>query len=280
MTGNRSPFFLLTGLILGIAAGLIFSLVISPAAYEDVSPIALSGADKDTYRGMIALAYSADGNLGRAIQRLHTLSDEDLRQALAEQAQRLMADPLTRREARALAELSVAIQQAGLDPSYVGTTAEQPTLQANTTQFATLGLSEAVQTATPVLPTETPQPTRTLRPTLTPLPTLNAPFVLSSRVETCAVDKPLIKVWVTDDKGNPLPGMRVEVFWLGGSDYFYTGLYPKVSPGYGDFEMLPGVIYSLRVGESGQVVDDLTTPECKDSNGSPYPGGWELIFSQ
>jgi hypothetical protein len=127
MNENRSPLYLLTGLILGIVAGLVFSLVISPAVYVDTAPSALSATDQDIYRSLIALAYSSDGNLERALQRLQLLQDADIRQALAEQAQRLMADPLTRREARALAELSVAIQQTGINPVVNPSAAVSPT---------------------------------------------------------------------------------------------------------------------------------------------------------
>ncbi len=39
---------------------------------------------------------------------------------------------------------------------------------------------------------------------------------------------PLIQVWVTDASGEQMPGMRVDIFWADGSDFFYTGLYPRV----------------------------------------------------
>ena len=279
MNENRSPLYLLTGLILGIVAGLVFSLVISPAVYVDTAPSALSATDQDIYRSLIALAYSSDGNLERALQRLQLLQDADIRQALAEQAQRLMADPLTRREARALAELSVAIQQTGINPVVNPSAAVSPTA-GSVTPFATLDLAAAVSTATPVPPTATLPPTMTPRPTFTRQPTLNAPYILVNREEICNVDVPLIQVWVTDASGEQMPGMRVDIFWADGSDFFYTGLYPQVGLGYADFEMTPEVSYSLRVGESGQVVEDLTAPECTDSNGSPDWGGWKLEFSQ
>ncbi|HNT55201.1 MAG TPA: hypothetical protein PKG95_10845 [Anaerolineaceae bacterium] len=284
---NHSPVYLITGLLLGLVMGLVYSLAVAPLSYKDTDPSALRAEDRDAYRSMVALAYAADANLERALSRLALLGEADLRGELAAQAQRLMAEPGYQSEARALAQLSLALQTAG--GGQIPPTPNPLATQNPATPVATLDLNAAVQTPTtpptPIpsqTPTETPTPlpTFTLRPTFTPLPTLGAPFVLQSQAEDCAAPLPLIQVEVIDADGTPVPFIRVDVTWDGGTDYFLTGLYPEQSPGYGDYEMTPGTVYTLRVGESGQLVGDLTAPSCVDGNGTTYWGGLRLIFTQ
>ena len=284
---NHSPVYLITGLLLGLVIGLVYALAIHPVSYVNTDPSALIAEDRDTYRSMIALAYAADGNLERALARLALLGEADLRGELAAQAQRLMAEPGYQSEARALAQLSVALQTAG--GGQIPPTPNPLATQNPATPVATLDNNAAVQTpTTPPTPipsntptvTPTPLPTFTPRPTFTPLPTLGAPFVLQSQSEDCDAPLPLIQVEVTDADGNPVSFVRVDVTWDGGEDYFLTGFYPDRGLGYGDFEMLPGVMYTIRVGESGQLVGDLTPPACVDANGTDYWGGLRLIFTQ
>ncbi|NMC77995.1 MAG: hypothetical protein GYA59_01430, partial [Chloroflexi bacterium] len=45
-----------------------------------------------------------------------------------------------------------------------------------------------------------------------------------------------------------------------------------------DFTLTPGVVYSLRAGEGGETVSDLSAPECTAEDGTPYLGGWSLRF--
>jgi hypothetical protein len=90
----------------------------------------------------------------------------------------------------------------------------------------------------------------------------------------------LLVVEVMDSGGNPLPGMKLSITWDGGSSSFFTGLFPRVSLGYADFTMQPGKNYSLRVGESGDVVNDIAAPECKNTDSSTYTGGWKVTFIQ
>ena len=48
------------------------------------------------------------------------------------------------------------------------------------------------------------------------------------------------------------------------TDHFYTGLKPDIDIGYADFGMTPGVNYTLQVAEGGQLITNLTAPECAD----------------
>jgi hypothetical protein len=61
--------------------------------------------------------------------------------------------------------------------------------------------------------------------------------------------------------GTPQPGVRINVAWENQEDVFYTGLNPEVGPGYADFQMETGKIYSVRVGEVSDVVKDVRPQE-------------------
>jgi len=101
--------YLLTGLVLGIAAGLVFAWLISPVVYQDTTPDSLAEGYKEIFRRTIAEVYVATGDLERATSRLNLLEDEDIVFALGAQAQRAMSDG-REKEARVLALLASAIQ--------------------------------------------------------------------------------------------------------------------------------------------------------------------------
>ena len=106
---NRGHWYLLSGLVLGIAAGLIFTWLLFPVVYEDTSPGTLAEDYKEIYRRTIAEVYLVTGDLDRAISRLNLLENDDVVFALGSQAQRALADG-REKEAQALAGLASAIQ--------------------------------------------------------------------------------------------------------------------------------------------------------------------------
>jgi hypothetical protein len=221
---ERGSLYLLTGLLVGLALGLGYSWWIRPVTYAETTPASLRADFKDQYRSMIAVAYLANGDLLRARGRLDLLQDPDMYQALAEQAQRTLAQGTSGEEARALGLLAVAVGQQpqtgsspqGLDgPEAASPSPTPPALTPDltfTALAATLlpsatggppsgetpvGISP---TATPVLagapvetPTFTPGPTDTPAPvivftpppTRTPTATQGAPFALQSRDLVC-----------------------------------------------------------------------------------------------
>ena len=76
---NRGPWYLLTGLVLGIALGLIYAWVFQPVTvYRYGLRPPLRGDFKDQYRALIAAAYLGNGDLLRARARLELLKDEDM----------------------------------------------------------------------------------------------------------------------------------------------------------------------------------------------------------
>jgi len=288
--------FLLTGFVLGLGLGLVYSLVLNPVEYVDTAPSTLSGQDKDSYRAMIALAFQSDGNLARARQRLALLKDGSGSQNLAAQAQRLLAANSSDRNAHALAFLAAALAPPSTssetpDVSISETPSQTPNLTAlAVSPSATLAPGQAVQS-----PTLQPSATRTITSTITrtplvtftprftdqPTATLGAPFALKDRQKVCDPSLPqaLLQVEVENSAGEGIPGVQIRVEWPDGQDTFFTGLMPDSGPGYADFVMSPQVAYSVRAGEGGEVVQGLGIPICT-SGAKSYPGGWRVRFSQ
>ncbi|MEN4011618.1 MAG: hypothetical protein ROW48_06260 [Bellilinea sp.] len=288
---RQPPVYLLTGLVIGLLLGLLISLVIVPAQVVDTAPALLSGTDKDVYRLMIARAYQANGDLPRARERLKLLEDADPVQALAEHALRLQAASGSEGEIRALAELAAALTnppQNANPPANAPTALPEEALPPVPTPqtFATLELAQAVQTATlpptPTNPPPTPRPTFTPRVQPSPLPTLGAPFALLERREVCDAPQnpPRLQIEAQDSAGKPVPGIQISVAWDGGIDTFFTGLHPAISLGYADFDMQAGVVYSLRVGELSETINDLSAPPCAPEDGAAFTGSLYLVFRQ
>jgi hypothetical protein len=113
---KRRPWYLLTGLILGLLLGLVHSLWIDPAIYGNMTPAQLAEGDREAYRLLIAETYAATGNLDRAERRLALLEDADPVYTLGAQAQRALAAGISA-EARALALLASALQKAEGQPA-------------------------------------------------------------------------------------------------------------------------------------------------------------------
>jgi hypothetical protein len=271
----RGPWLLVGGLVLGLALGLFYARVASPVSYANTTPLALNPSARDTYRLMIAGAYGADGDLARARSRLALFSDEDPARALAAQAQQLVAQGGRSQDARQLALLAAALNQplsqAASPSPAASATAVQPTaLSSAPTPSATATLSAALAL--------TPFPTATA--TSTP----HAPYVLKKASPVCdpSLAAPLLEVVVRNQYSSGVPGVEAQVTWAGGQDTFYTGLKPQQGAGYGDFTMTPGVTYTLRLGDGGAPVEDLTAGVCPAPTGVPgakeYAGGVRLEF--
>lgn len=299
MTNRRSPIYLITGLIIGIALGVAYGWVFTPVEAIQTQPNELRSDFKDAYRELIARAYQANQDLGRASRRLALLGDDDPVRALAVQAQITLGRGGSEEIARALGSLAEALQNgstglpvalsspaAQITPSpfsLTPTTEDLSITPADTTPSPSPTLrssSQATQTpdssASPVPPTLTSTPTPT--PTATPGP----PFVLLDIPLECNpnIDPPLIQVYVFDGAGNPVPGVAILVTWDGNnSSRFVTGLKPEYGLGYADFTMDPSVTYSLRLEVGGDPINSITGRLCEDQD-EPYWGSWRLNFVQ
>lgn len=300
MSEKRGAWYLLTGLVLGLALGLAYSLWISPIEYARIAPQSLGSGYKDTYRVLIALAYDANGDIGRAQARLSLLKDDDPAGALAAHAQRLMAEGGSSSEARALASLSDALlahlaASPTVPPTSTEAAQETPKSEIIQTQppTATIDPERAILTPTnqiePGQTDDAPIAAASITPRSTPLPAAltNASFEVAEKREVCEMvngisdsGPPLLQVEVLDQDGLPLPGIPILVSWEGGEDRFFTGLHPQVSPGYADFEMQPDVEYSVQAGSRGQIETGITSIYCTGEEGETYAGALWLTFVQ
>ena len=292
MNEKRGAWYLLTGLVIGLALGLVYSLGLNPIEFSFIAPQSLGEAYKEQYRLLIAQAFEANGDIGRAEARLSLLHDNNMPAALAAQAQKLLAEGGDPDEARSLAALEGALRSGSLPVSPSDTALSENVLETASTDQTT-------PSSTPIPPTATVDPDRailtptanpsnipsanpTLTPKVTPLPEtlFNAVFTLYEKREVCipGAEESLLQIEVLDEEGIPLPGMKIEVIWGDDSDTFFTGLHPDVSLGYADFRMQPTISYAVRVGERGQMESGLTAVECSNASGDDYPGGWWLTF--
>ncbi len=279
---RRGHWYLLTGVILGVVAGLLVSLVLSPVTYVDSQPAVLAERYKSEYRQLVALAYQANGNIPRARGRLELLQEGEPSRALAAQAQRMLGEGGSPDDARALAALAAVlsgfeapVDQATASPPPGGEVTPPPPSGETPPPGATELANAAIQTPTLPRPTSTPLPTFTPRPSATPPRVLDAPFILTNRVQVCDGSLPAgrLVVLVTGRDGQPLAGVPILVTWGDGeSSTFYTGLAPEISPGYADFQMTAGISYTLKVGEASEAVGGLSTPSCG--------GGWRVEFTE
>jgi len=297
MSDERGPWYLLTGLVIGIVLGLVYAWLVAPRGTQDTSPSSLQPEFKDQYRAMIAAAFVATGNLPRAEARLALLGDSDSVIALSEQAQRTLGEGGSPIEAQALGLLAVALgqgdstalptQEISATPAEVqNTSTPQPTAPQSTATEA--NPEPAATEPAPDATDQTPLATRTILATATPLPTRTptatsgSPFVLQSNTFVCDpnLPNPLIQVIAEDSDGDPLPGEEVTTTWEDGQDHYFTGLKPELGLGYADYSMTPGVIYQVRMSGGGQTVPDITPAECETEAGQRYWGSWLLVFSR
>lgn len=280
MNENKPPVYLLTGLILGLGLGLLVSLLLFPAESGAGAPAQLNSGDKNIYRGMVAQAFSVDSNLQRASARLALLEEENPGQALAAEAQRMLAEGKSMSEAEVLARLASALQAAvSTQIPAVSEVTAIPLFTPDATGAAMT--AEPDENETP-LPADAPPPSIQFQPTPSPAPTLGAPFILAERKIICEPGRKTgaIEVQVEDSSKKPVPGVRIDISWAAGQDFFFTGLIPSENPGFADFAMTPGEEYSLRVGEGGEQARGVSIPECSDEDGGRNPGSVYLRFMQ
>jgi hypothetical protein len=284
---RRGSWYLLTGIVLGVAVGLVYSWLISPVKYVDAPPFALRADYKDDYRLMVALAYMYSHDLLRAEDRLAQLKDANPAQELTLQAQRAVSEGYPDYEVNALTTLAMDLA-SGLTPqsTQVPSTQQAPSLPLNA-QFtppyvtsqptSTLAITSTSHLSTPPAATSSFLDVSTSPSS----PNLAEPFVLQETRMLCNQDQPLslIQVDLKDAAGQPVPSVEVLVTWEGGQDHFFTGLHPDIGLGYGDFAMSPGVAYSIQPA-NGQVVNDLATAECTAEDGTRFWGSWYLVFVQ
>ncbi len=266
---SRGSWYLLTGLVIGIVLGFIYSRSIQPVKYIDTSPESLRAVDKDLYRSMIAVAFVSSGDLIRAKARLELLGDADISKALTEQAQRTLAEDGSSSEAQALGLLALAVgQDTGGILQSAPQNSDQPALAQNSTAYP--GSNDPAKIG--------PNPSST-QSQLTPNPQLL--YVLDSQREICdqSLVEPLVQIEVNDLTGQPIAGVKATISWSGGEEYFYTGLKPEKGFGYADFTLDPDFVYSIVLEEEGTLINDISPVLCSTAGGNSYWGSLYLKFS-
>lgn len=289
MNQKRGQWHLLTGLILGILLGVVLSVFIVPVRYIDTEPQTLRFYDRERYRSLVARAYVVEADTNRALARINLLKDGNAATALISQAQNMLASNGDELTARGLALLGAAVNQPSLRITAIPTAVvtPRPTATSITATPEATAVTPTIQTTqgTTAEPTatRTPAATFTPRPSSTPQPTLGALFVLVEQTTVCEPVPaiPLIEIEVRDAAGKPLAGVKVQISQLnGGSETFYTGLYPEISAGYANYVMTIAMEYALRVGEAGQLISGLSIPSCETGSSGTSPGGLYLLFQQ
>ncbi len=108
---EKNHWYLLTGLIVGLVIGVLISLLVAPVVNADALPPDLSADAKADYREKIALAYSANYDLERAISRLELLEDSNPVGGLISQAQESLAMGAPEPVTKALGDLATRLSE-------------------------------------------------------------------------------------------------------------------------------------------------------------------------
>lgn len=248
---RKPPLYLLTGLVFGLLVGLILAWIIWPPSINAVGPNNLETTYKDQYRLAVALAYAASGDLGRAEARLALLGDTDPVRALTAQAQVMLANNATQREARALAGLAADVEE----------------------HF--VALQAATQSA------GTPDPNQPAAATPFQADSEGAAYFIDGEPElVCdSVDAPpYLKIFVFDGNHNPQAGVELSIKSEEGNVDFITGQRPEMSPGYAEVEITPGVVYTLSI-QNVEMLGGLQAAACETEDGDPAWGSWLLLFN-
>lgn len=278
MKEERGSWYLLTGLVIGIILGVVYTLIFQPTEYVDTTPASLGNQYKDIYRGLIASAYIASNDLVRAEARLELLEDEDIYYVLAEQAQRMLADGSSPMEAQALGLLALAL---GQDSNYADDISED---QEN----SIIPSKDMMDGKTPESggtesnPEGAIENSETSSENITSPPGYETSYELVSRRKVCDLvyEQPMIQIRVRNSQEQPVPGVEIIVSWETGEERYFTGQKPDMGLGYADFAHSPEGIYFLRVGNEGNPDLDFSAAECIDDGGNSFWGAWSFEFQQ
>jgi len=150
---RRGSWYLLTGVVLGVVLGLVYSWEISPVKYVDAPPSALRADYKDSYRLLVALAFASNHDLLRAEARLAKLNDDQVSQSLSMQAERTMSEGGSQADVQALRDLLGALG-SGVTPAVINT--RPPTSPEGTPSPGSIDTLGATISLTATLPVSIP----------------------------------------------------------------------------------------------------------------------------
>src|SRR5574341_69530 len=277
-TRRRFPWLVLAlGLALGAAGGLYYAWFLDPVSRVNISPAQLNAEDRQTYVLLVSEAYRQDGDLERARARLAARNERDLAGLVKTQADTAFIradDPQT---VCALAELAGDLGAEPFATEMCGAVAADvppmtPTITATFEGVPTITPTPFALTVTPTPFFPTPTPTAFRLP--------EAGFELTARYILCEQSRRtgLIQVFVYDDLEQGLPGVAILIEWAGGSERIYTGLKSGIDPGYADFRMEPGLLYSVSVDGLSEPVVGVEAAECQTEDGQDSIQTVQLVF--
>ncbi len=273
---------LLIGVALGIGAGLFYAWAVDTRVEYDTEPWQLKPSDRAQYIAAVALGFSYDSNLSRAIQRLVEL--------------RPQVDPI-----QEVADVACDLATTGYASTSSGLRAIRSMMQFYRLQGrsgcadslipfedqATPQVVIDLPTPTPLPPaSKTPTPESVVRPSPTP-PRVIAPtvqpqsdYIIAAINTFCATGSSgVIEVFVQDFNGQGVPGQAVRARWDEGSDTFFTGLKPERGPGYADFQMEAGKGYIVEMpGRSDPTSQPLVAAPCVTEGGDEAISSYRVFF--
>jgi len=257
----------LVSLAVGMGIGLGVSWGILPTGNKDTTPVTLIQSDKDIYRSFIADSYYATHDLVRAKIRLELLDGEDAPNSIVDQMERLLLDQNGGTDRNTLLVLHDAIVNTQ-DHS-----TPMITLPINTAE-ATRSVTTKIITLSSVSPFPTGKLT-TSNSTPTAKPSI---FIVRNQTRVCdsSQQSPLLQVIIFNQSGKPASGVVIIISSSAGSERILTGLKPELGAGYVDFQLTPGVLYSLNIEGASGNPEEVSAAECLSQGGGTYPGGWLL----
>ncbi len=277
---------LLLGLAVGLALGLVYTWEIDPVTEFDTLPWQLNADARVKYLTAISLAYRADGDLRRAVDRLVELRlPGDPLQALAEAACDLFRQGIETNSQRNAIEAMIALYHPQGRSGCADASELFIIAQASPTPFPTAFpgtptlIPPASKTPTPPAPLSVTPPT--VAPTRTPTEAPQPDEFAVANVQTyCSVELAgLIEVHVREAGGGiQLPGMPVRVTWDGGEDRFYTGLKPERGEGYADFQMEANRTYFVEIPGRSRRTIGLTASQCTTEDGQRSTTSYRVFF--
>ena len=250
--------------IAGLAGGLFYTWVIDPVETYDTAPDLLYAQDKAVYLVIIGDLYAYEQDLDQAKVRLANLGVEADGAVLAGFIEQYLDGGGRPEEMRNLARLAEALGAHGgvllvFGPEFVPSPTPMPS------------------TPTPPIGIEaSPFPTVAVTPTPT--------FRLVDRTAMCAAagQQGRVSIHVQDAEGNEMAGIEIVVSWATGQDRLFTGLRPELGIGYADFEMSPGIEYSVSLADfGGDAAEELSSA----LSAGVCPTGtvaldWQVTFQQ
>ncbi len=283
----KAGWFVVVGLILGLVGGLLYGWVLRPVQYVETYPPLMHEHYRADWIRMTALAYGADGDLGRTQVRLRDLDEVEIRHQLEQTLEQAIASG---RPLSVLQRVANLAERYGVEHPAVGVyTSEQASLVTPrpAATFTPSPTPEVVVSPTVApSPSPLPSPTPTLDPDLlqippTATPTLTvptgaaAPFVFTEGISRC-LPAPRLAISVTQEvtvtvRGREqrmeegVPGIEAWLTWAEGADRAVTGFRPALGVGYADFHIEAGEMYNLYLGQpTGAPLTTVQSTPCED----------------